>query len=105
MESHANAVAGIGGVCGQRRASMAYRGPQRPPKTWVFSAFAKGIQGAFVGHSRGIGVPKRVFRNLEAMEPKKTYGFWTQRTCDSAFELPSYNINTGRDPKNGAEDS
>ncbi len=68
----------------------------------AFSSFAEGIQGAFVGYSRGIRVPKRVFRILAAAEPSKTLRFLIHRTSKNDFELPFYNIKRGRQPeKNG----
>ena len=68
-------------------------------KTRVFRSLARGIQGAFVGHSRGIRVQKRVFRNLAAHEPIKTYGFLAFRKDHGDTELPFYNIKGEESPK------
>ena len=76
------------------------KGLQRCPEEREFSACPEGIQGAFQRYSRGIPIQKKVFRNMAATEPRKTNGFLTRRTWQGDFELPYYNINRGRGPKN-----
>ena len=59
----------------QRKAQKCPKGLRKSRSMWVFKSLAKGIQGVFVGYSRGIRVQKRVFRNMRAMEPMKTFAF------------------------------
>ena len=60
---------------------------------------ARGIQGAFVGHSRGIRVQKREFRNMTAREPMKTCGFLRHWKDQGDTELPLYNIKKEKQPQ------
>ena len=58
----------------------------------AFSSFAEGIQGAFVGYSRGIRVQKRASGLKVTQKPRETCGFWTYRRRESDTELAFYNI-------------